>query len=207
MKTLIIIICGLLASGVSAAEPDPLLAIPWAKREVLSKYEVPPPQREKLLKRKTELQSLRIGLAPFRHLYAKTTAKAGEGEVDIYAGSGYDYTESVLEGIIKSGLFEPAQIGISNFPPNETWTHVLGAIWLGTSKIRGLRFSLTDAATEKVVFDETCPLPLSWDKIDSGDDRQITVTGETPTKRDIIMSRFGEYLAFKTAEILLEGKP
>lgn len=106
---------------------------------------------------------------------------------EVAAGSGYDYTEEVLEGLVKSGLFLPAQIGISNNPAMESWDYLIGA-------------DTMDSGLGYYILREGNPKPA-----------QARVSLPAEGNRAKSMTQFGEYLAYELAGKALgisgEGKP
>lgn len=119
-------------------------------------------------------------------------------------GSGYDYADEVLGGMARSGLFAPAQLGISNYPPNEDFDYIAGAREIGYAYDGGVKFVIQKSGEDEPLIDEQLPLPDEWDrKASSGGIG--AAAGETPRGR--VMARLGEYLAYRLAEVVLSPKP
>lgn len=186
-----------LAAKAAALEPDPIIRLSPEQRARLAQYSIPQDEQQELLKRKADLSGVLLGLGAFQHLYPKMAIKGRQGENVVYAGSGYDYVEDVLKGVLQTGLFDPAQVGISNFPPNERWKYVASAQWIGSAGARGIRYSVVATSTGKAIVSETLPLPPAWDTYHPT---------WAPSVREDAMTRFGAYLAFKTAKAVLEAK-
>lgn len=141
-----------------------------------------------------------------------------------FLGSGYDYAEEILQGMLKSGLFTAAQLGLSNFPPNESWDFVVSAESIGFASLGrpvqylqdpaiglipsaapeegGVRWTLSRGRTPEPVHREHLSLPEEWDKPYHGGSGD-SAPSETP--RDRVMIRLGELLAFRVAERALSG--
>lgn len=117
-------------------------------------------------------------------------------QAEVTAGSGYDYTEEVLAGLVDSGLFSAAQVGISNDPVSEPWDFTAGSEQLDARGTAALKYFVGRGGDEKLVLNESLDLPREWG----------TKSGRIPT-----MTRFGEYLAYRVAAQALgvawEGKP
>lgn len=161
-------------------------------------YKVPMAVRTAVQARKAELAGMKLGVGQFLHLYQTTWDWDGE-KVNVFAGSGYDYAEEILQGILRANLFKSSQIGLSNDPADEKWEYVLTCEQLSSPALGGVKYSLLKQAAP--VFGEEIPLPKKWDKV-------AVSPGGGPgvTDRVYIMKDFGEYLAYKVAAIILGVK-
>lgn len=110
-------------------------------------------------------------------------------------GSGYDYAEEVLRGLVRSDLFAGGQVGISNDPSAEGWDFVLGADSIGFAKKGGVSYYILPRGSEASDAKEELPLPEEWDKPSSS---------MGPSARSKAMEAFGEYLAFQVARRALK---
>lgn len=123
---------------------------------------------------------------------------------EVKRGSGYDYADEVIEGMLRTGLFAKEQIGISNFPPNEDWTHVLGASDVGA--VDAGRYSMkvflrpgeeeTPLWEERVSLDWSGAAPAVSAPSASEDGASA---GSGSSWRSANMKLVGEYLAFQIA--------
>jgi hypothetical protein len=182
---------------------DPLASIPYQQRRTLAEYKAPSDALLALQKRSGDWKSRRIGLGSFAQFYP--TLDSG-GSSLMYLGSGYDYTDDVASGMTKSKLFDPSQVGISNFPPNEHWDYIVAAQWIGDSRRRGIHYAVIDAKSQQVALEETLPLPEQWDRGNAHvDPLGMQASTDNLRERDKVMTDFGGYLAYKIAAMLAGG--
>lgn len=109
-------------------------------------------------------------------------------------GSGYDYAEEVLTGIASSKLFEAGKLGLSNFPPNESWDYVVEAARLGFPHKGDVKVVVRKQGRKAPVLEETLPLPADWSRKPAA-----WVPGGT-SPREAAMTKLGEFLAFRLAQ-------
>lgn len=163
-----------LLGGVAAAAPQELA--------------VPPALKASVNARKAELGKFKLGVGRFQHFFPLGPADGSVG------GSGYDYAEDVLQGMLLSGLFQPAQLGIANDGDKAGWDLVAECDRLGGAK-RALALDLVgkDGAAAR----EELPLPPAWDR-PSGDRKS-----RVGPKRSDLMKDAGELVAYLAAAKLL----
>ena len=193
----VLIATTLFAIAPARALDDPMATLTFDKREVLAQYRVPSDELERLRASAAQRDKVRIGLGSFAHFYPRTEY-SGDSEQTLYAGSGYDYAEDVLQGMFQAGLFPAGNLGLSNFPPVENFDYVAASEWIGTSTDLGIHYTIMNVKSNKVVFEEILPLPKEWDG-SNGADLGAQSGQDSRRVRDRVMANFGRYLAYKAA--------